>query len=89
MKLIRREVTYLPTIDIKALYGETAKLDLLSEYTGKALEQAGSGNDVVLTGAGPVWLYLAVAHALHGKARALYYDSPVTGKVKIFNHNPY
>lgn len=40
-------------------------------------------------GPGPVWLYLAVAHALHGKARRLYYSSPVTGEVLIFGHNPY
>jgi len=40
----------LITIDVKALYGETAKLDLLPEYTGKARELAGSGNELVLTG---------------------------------------
>ncbi len=77
------------TIDVKQLYGDTAKLDRLEEYVAKAKELAGMGQDVVLTGQGPVWLYLAVAHALHGVARKLVYDSPVTGQVVIFDHNPF
>jgi CRISPR-associated Csx3 family protein len=77
------------TIDLKLIYGETAKLDLLPEYVAKAKELAGQGQDVVLTGPGPVWLYLAVAHALHGVAKSLSYDSPVTGRVVIFDHNPH
>ena len=76
-------------IDLKELYGETAKLSLLSEYLAKALELASEGNDVVLTGAGPVWLYLKIAHALHGKAKKLIYRSPVTGDVVIFDHDPF
>jgi hypothetical protein len=76
-------------IDLKALYGETAKLALLSEYLNKAIQQAGEGEDVVLTGAAPVWLYLKVAHALHGKAKRLVYRSPVTGDVVIFDHDPF
>jgi len=77
------------TIDLKELYGETAKLDSLWEYRDKALELAGEGNDVTLTGPAPVWLYLFLAHALHGKVRRLSYDSPVTGPVVIFDHNPF
>ncbi len=77
------------TIDLKDLYGDTAKLTLLPEYTAKALELAGNGNEVVLTGAGPVWLYLKIAHVLHGKAKKLVYRSPVTGDVVIFDHDPY
>ncbi|SPE58794.1 conserved hypothetical protein [Verrucomicrobia bacterium] len=46
------------------------------------------GAEVTLTGNGPVWLYLRLAHALHGRARKLLYDSPVTGPVEIFNHDP-
>ncbi|TDA64555.1 MAG: hypothetical protein D9V47_13835 [Clostridia bacterium] len=76
-------------IDVKQLYGETAKLEKLEDYVTIAKELAGSGNDVVLTGQGPVWLYLAVAHALHGRARSLTYDSPVTGPLVIFDHNPF
>lgn len=79
----------MAVIDVKELYGETAKLDLLPEYVKAAKERAGEGQDVVLTGAGPVWLYLAVAHALHGVAKSLAYESPVTGKVTIFDHNPF
>jgi len=77
------------TINVQQLYGEQAKLDQLPEYVAKAKEMADHGQDVTLTGPGPVWLYLAVAHALHGLAKSLYYDSPVTGPVKIFDHNPF
>ena len=77
------------TIDVKQLYGDVAKLDQLPAYLAKAKELAGTGNDVTLTGQGPVWLYLAVAHELHGVARSLTYESPVTGPVRIFNHNPF
>jgi CRISPR-associated protein (Cas_csx3) len=50
---------------------------------------AGEGNEVILTGPAPVWLYLKIAHALHGKARKLIYHSPVTGDVVIFDHDPF
>lgn len=43
---------------------------------------------IQVTGRAPVWLYLKVAHALHGKARKLVYDSPVTGEIVIFDHSP-
>ena len=76
-------------IDLKSLYGDTAKLSLLPEYLEKVLELAGQGNEVILTGAGPVWLYLKIAHALHGKAKKLIYRSPVTGDVVIFDHDPF
>lgn len=76
-------------IDLSTLFTGTAKLSDLDRYVQKTIELAGEGNDVVLTGAGPVWLYLKIAHALHGKARSLKYRSPVTGDVLIFDHNPY
>lgn len=76
-------------IDLKQLYGEVAKLNELASYVAKALELAGEGNEVVLTGAAPVWLYLKIAHALHGKAKKLVYRSPVTGDVVIFDHDPF
>lgn len=79
----------MTTINIKELYGEQAKLNQLPTYTKIAKEMAGQGDDIILTGAGPVWLYLAVAHALHGIAKKLSYSSPVTGEVVIFDHNPY
>ena len=76
-------------IEVKALYGDTAKLSDLPGYIDKALALAGEGSEVVLTGAGPVWLYLTIAHALHGKAKRLVYRSPVTGDVVIFDHDPF
>lgn len=76
-------------IDLKLLYGETAKLEELPQYIEKATELAGEGNEVVLTGAAPVWLYLKIAHALHGRARKLIYSSPVTGEIVIFDHDPF
>lgn len=78
-------------IDMETLYSstETAKLVRLEEYEEKARELAGNGNEVVLTGQGPVWLYLKIAHALHGKVRSLRYVSPVTGEVVIYDHNPF
>lgn len=76
-------------LDISELYKdtETAKLSQLDIYLSKAKDLAGEGNDVVLTGAGPVWLYLKIAHALHGKAKRLIYRSPVTGDIVIFDHS--
>jgi len=77
------------TIDLKTIYGDIAKIKGLDGYLEKAAELAGEGNEVTLTGAGPVWLYLQVAHKLHGKVRKLYYDSPATGKLLIYNHDPF
>lgn len=76
-------------VDLKALYGEQAKLAELPTYLEQARAISGEGNEVVLTGQAPVWLYLKVAHALHGKARRLIYTSPVTGEVVIFDHDPF
>jgi hypothetical protein len=50
---------------------------------------AGEGQEVILTGAAPVWPYLKVAPVLHGKAKQLIYRSPVTGDVVIFDHDPF
>lgn len=76
------------TIDLNNFFASTAKLSELDSYIQKAKELASEGNEVVLTGAAPVWLYLKIAHALHGKARKLIYRSPVTGDVVIFDHSP-
>ena len=82
-------------IDLKSLYGETAKLEELPTYIENAKELAGEGNEVILTGAAPVWLYLKIAHALHGKAKKLVYRSPALKKgetqvdVVIFDHDPF
>ncbi len=76
-------------IELDKFYTDTAKLSELESYIQKAVELAGDGNEVVLTGRAPVWLYLKIAHALHGVAKKLIYRSPVTGDVVIFDHNPY
>jgi hypothetical protein len=76
------------TIDLSTFYTSNAKLSDLDEYIQKAQALAGEGNEVILTGQAPVWLYLKIAHALHGKARKLIYRSPVTGDVVIFDHSP-
>ena len=75
-------------IDLSTLFSETAKLVELDSYTQKARELADEGNDVVLTGAAPVWLYLKITHALHGKAKKLFYRSPEIDDVLIFDHSP-
>jgi CRISPR-associated protein Csx3 len=77
------------TIDVRVLYDKSAKLDELAQYVAKAQELGGGGKVVVLTGQGPIWLYLKIAHALHGKAKKLIYRSPVTGDVVIFDHDPF
>jgi len=76
------------SIKINDIYKDKALLDELNDYVGKSLALAGEGNEIILTGQGPIWLYLSIAHALHGKAAMLWYDSPVTGAVLIFDHNP-
>jgi hypothetical protein len=76
------------TIDISTFYTSTAKLSDLDSYIQKVQFLAGEGNDVILTGQAPVWLYLKIAHALHGKVRKLIYRSPVTGDLVIFDHSP-
>lgn len=76
------------TIDLSLFFTNTAKLAEIDSYIQRAKSLAGDGNEVILTGAAPVWLYLKIAHALHGKARKLIYNSPVTGKIVIFDHSP-
>jgi hypothetical protein len=68
---------------------EVAKLAHLKGYLAETARCVKLGAVVILTGHAPVWLYLAVAHALHGKAKRLYYESPVTGRVLIFDHDPH
>jgi hypothetical protein len=78
------------TLDLSTFYAATgtAKLADLPAYEARVKELVPPGADVTLSGNGPVWLYLRLAHALHGRARKLFYDSPVTGLVEIFNHDP-
>ena len=78
------------TINMAELYAEdgTALLDHIPDYERKALAMLPTSRtvDATLTGPAPIWLYLRIAHALHGLVRILSYTSPVTGAVIIFNH---
>ena len=76
-------------IDLKSLYGEQAKLEDLPRYVEGAKALAGEGGEMVLTGPAPIWLYLRIAHSLHGTVKRLVYSSPVTGEVLIFDHDPF
>jgi hypothetical protein len=70
-------------IDVKGICGERPELALLPKYESKVLELAGQGNDVILTGVAPIWLYMRLTHALHG-CRSLSYNSPAGVPVVIF-----
>jgi hypothetical protein len=76
-------------INVHSLYKDKAKLKNINAYIDKALKLAGEGNDVVLYGQGPIWLYLKLGHALHGKVKSLSYRSPLTGEIVIFDHDPF
>jgi len=76
-------------IDLKSLYTTTAKIKELPDYIEIVLKEAGEGNIITLTGQAPIWLYLKISHALHGKAKKLYYSSPATGDILIFDHNAF
>ena len=78
-------------INVEELYASdgTAKLAKVNGYCAAARLLVGHGNNIVLTGQGPIWLYLKIAHELHGVVRSLTYDSPVTGEVPIYDHNPF
>ncbi len=78
-------------INLEKLYTEQAKLLEADSYEKQALDLAGVGNIVVLTGRAPIWMYLKIAHALHGKAKKLLYSAPGQGinEFEIFNHDPH
>ncbi|HHF42188.1 MAG TPA: hypothetical protein ENL38_00535 [Candidatus Aminicenantes bacterium] len=79
----------LVEINVASLYKGKAKLNQLHEYLEKVSALAGEGNEIVLYGEGPIWLYLKIAHFLHGKAKKLIYRSPVVNNLVIFDHDPY
>lgn len=77
-------------INVEDLYSEdgTAQRERIDEYIKKLQDLYDfKGRNVCLTGRGPIWLYLKIAHYLHGYVRKLDYDSPVTDKIEIFNHS--
>lgn len=76
-------------IDVSKLYKGKARIAELDDYLDQVELLAGTGNEVVLHGAGPIWLYLKISHKLHGKASRLVYRSPVVGDLVIFDHDPF
>ena len=76
-------------IDLAALHKGQAKIAKMDDYLRESKDAAGFGNHVILTGMAPIWMYLKIAHVLHGKAMRLSYDSPSTGMITVFNHNPH
>jgi len=77
------------TINVEELYGEKALVEKRNSYVTSALKKAGSSKEVILTGKGPVWVYLLIAKALHGKVSRLVYSSPTSGDIMIFDNLPY
>ena len=75
-------------IDLSTFYTLRAKFSEISSYRQEAIDLAGNDKEVILTGAAPVWLYLDIAHALHGKVKSLVYRSPVTGDAVIGDYAP-
>lgn len=57
----------MTTIDLSTFFTGASKLSELDSYILKAKELAGEGNEVVLTGAAPVWLYLKIAMPCMGR----------------------
>ena len=83
-KVTCREVV----INLSTFFSPRAKFSELSSYRQKARDFAGNDKEVVLTGAAPVWLYLDIANALHGRVKSLIYRSPVTGDAVIGDYAP-
>lgn len=77
------------TLNVEELYGEKALVEQRSSYIAGALKKTGQSKEVVLTGKGPVWLYLLLAKALHGKVSKLVYSAPTSGDIVIFDNLPY
>ena len=77
--------------------GPDGKLNLpATQDTANLLAQAATdmvgewkpGDDRViltLTGAGPVWGYLVIVHALHGRVARLIYSAP-NAEIVVFSH---
>ena len=76
-------------IDLSAFYTGTAKIADLETCVESARKMAGEGNIIILTGQAPIWMYLKISHALHGKTKQLWYSSPATGELLIFDHNAF
>lgn len=63
---------------------EAAAVAMLPEFNPTA---PAAPIDGILTGAGPVWGHLAVAHALHGRIRSLRFVAPnAPNGIVVFSH---
>ena len=74
-------------ISVNDLYQGNAIQKEIPKYIEKIKEIAGNGKHIVLTGKGPIWLYLTLAHALHGKIKTLKYRSPEAEDILIMEHS--
>lgn len=75
------------TINLTSLFRGSAKIKYLESYTDQAITQAGTNNDIILTGAAPIWLYLKVAVALQPVVRSISYKSSLSETVIIYYNN--
>ena len=75
-------------IDFSTFYSSRAKFSEISSYRQKAIDLADNDKEVVLTGVAPVWLYLDIANALHGRVKSRIYRNPVTGDAVIGDYAP-
>lgn len=73
-------------ISVNDLYQGNAIQKEIPTYIAKIEEIAGNGKNIVLTGKAPIWLYLTLAHALHGKIKTLKYRSPEAEDILIMDH---
>lgn len=87
---IAERAGFLPGPDGKLnLPAEQATADALAAASVSLLGEWQPGDDpvdVTLTGPGPVWGYLAIAHALHGRAVRLAYSAPNAPSIVVFAH---
>jgi len=81
-------------IDIQQVWSEVspdgADPALMQVYLAKVREIVAArhrpGAPYILTGRGPIWLYLSVAHELHGHATQLWGFDPKLGYILIYGH---
>lgn len=88
---IARKAGFVPGSDGKLDLPPTQETaDELAAAAVAALPNWQPGDEpfsVVLTGPGPVWAYLCIAHALHGRVAALRYAAPNTPHgIVVFSH---
>lgn len=70
-------------------------LDKVAEYQKKVLERVPAFKpgaefpefEVILTGAGPIWLFLGLAAALHSRGGKVVYSAPNAPRVVVVDHN--